>query len=368
MDLFNLLLGRKPKREDDRTLRMAHYFLGGLPPTPAGFDWSKGMKSWGAMLNDRQGCCTCSEIGHQIQAWTQIVASLLTLPDSAIETAYVAVTGEEGAAYNPATGANDNGCNILDVLNYWRQVGVGGHKILAYAAIDHTNKAEVLVGGLVFGGLYAGVNLPLTAKDQIRAGQAWDVPAGGAVGRGKPRSWGGHAVYIVGVNAIGPVCITWGQVQQITWAFWFTYFDEAYVVLSADWMDATGVSGSGFDLATMQADLAAITGVLPTPIPVPPTPVPPNPVPPTPAGPAAQVLAADDAEFTSLEQMFASVRGASAALAKADAMLKAQHQAILKASLGGEHPAVVNWTWQRMWQDFEKVLPEIEAFAAKHKA
>jgi hypothetical protein len=40
-----------------------------------------------------------------------------------------------------------------------------------------------------------------------------------------------NCVYIVALNETGPVCITWGARQQMTWAFWFKYFDEAFAVI-----------------------------------------------------------------------------------------------------------------------------------------
>jgi hypothetical protein len=367
MDFSKLKLGKKTKRHDDRTLVMAHYFKGGaLPPTPAAFTWSKGMKSWGQMLNDAIGDCTCAAVGHAIQVWTQIVAVMLTLADAAIQAAYVAVTGQEGAAYNPATGANDNGCVILDVLNYWRQIGVGGHKIAAYMTLDHASQAEVLLGGSLFGGLYGGVNLPLTARDQISAGQVWDVPAGGAKGRGRPGSWGGHATWIVDCNATGPVALTWGALQQMTWAFWLAYYDEAYVALSADWMNAQGVSGAGFDYATMQADMAAITGAGPV---APPSPV--NPPTPAPTSQAAQVLADDDAAFAALATTFARVRGAAAALSASDAALKARHQALFASATFASalaHPAAASLNWQQIMQDVQTLLPIIEQVVKQQAA
>jgi len=45
----------------------------------------------------------------------------------------------------------------------------------------------------------------------------------------------------------------------MTWAFWDRYFDEAYCCLTPDWIEANGQTPSGFDLPTLQADLAQIT-------------------------------------------------------------------------------------------------------------
>ena len=36
---------------------------------------------------------------------------------------------------------------------------------------------------------------------------------------------------IPGYNAKGPVCVTWGRKQQMTWAFFDKYCDEAYAIV-----------------------------------------------------------------------------------------------------------------------------------------
>ena len=55
---------------------------------------------------------------------------MATPSDKQVVAAYSAITG-----YNPSTGANDNGAVEIDVLNYWRQTGIAGHKIGAYVAL-----------------------------------------------------------------------------------------------------------------------------------------------------------------------------------------------------------------------------------------
>jgi hypothetical protein len=49
----------------------------------------------------------------------------------------------------------------------------------------------------------------------------------------KPGSWGGHYVYVPGYTPSGPVCVTWGRKQQITWAWLDKYCDEAYAIFDA---------------------------------------------------------------------------------------------------------------------------------------
>lgn len=243
--------GKLAKKTDRRTLKVARYLkLDKLTQPPKAIDWSGKVNQWPMYDNDTIGDCTCAAVGHQIETWTANANQLVTLALNDVIAAYSAITG-----YNPATGQNDNGAVELDVLNYWRQTGVGGDKIMAYAEVNAQQISEVQFGVYWFGGIYIGLAMPVSAQNQ----EVWDLPPGGATGQGAPSSWGGHAVNIVAYDANGLTCITWGQAQQMTWPFFTTYCDEAYCVLSNDWLGKTGLSPSGFDLASLQNDLNAVT-------------------------------------------------------------------------------------------------------------
>ena len=72
--------------------------------------------------------------------------------------------------------------------------------------------------------------LPLAAQKQIQTGQPWEVTTGPG---SAPGSWGGHYVYVSGYTAKGPMCVTWGRKQQMTWAWFAKYCDEAYATFDA---------------------------------------------------------------------------------------------------------------------------------------
>ena len=98
----------------------------------------------------------------------------------------------------------------------------------------------------LFGGLYIGLSLPLSAQTQ----DVWDVDTSP---NGKRGSWGGHCVFVPDYDATGLTCITWGAPKKMTWPFWGTYCDEAHALLSPNWK-----APAGFDLAALQADLASV--------------------------------------------------------------------------------------------------------------
>ena len=72
-------------------------------------------------------------------------------------------------------------------------------------------------------------------------------------------TWGGHAVSIVAYDAEGLTAITWGQPQRLTWEFWDAYTDEAYAVLSHDWIEESGLNPDGFNFAQLTKDLSHVT-------------------------------------------------------------------------------------------------------------
>lgn len=245
-------LGKAAPRHDARTLRLAKYLQAHLLPTPPDvYDLTaKAPLPWGMMLNDVLGDCTCAAAAHLIMAWTANAAAEVVPTDAQVLAAYEAVTG-----YTPADPASDRGAVELDVLNYWRQTGVAGHRILAYAALEPANQTHVRAAVATFGGCYIGVALPASAQGQA----AWDVVPDAEGGAGTPGSWGGHAVCVVGYDAAGLTVVTWGQLLKMTWAFWEKYCDEAYAIITQDFLEANGDTPGGLDLAQLQADLREVT-------------------------------------------------------------------------------------------------------------
>lgn len=213
-----------------------------LPAIPATCDYTTGVSSWPMYGNDRLGDCTCAAAGHMIQAWSQAAGSPFTPADADVEAMYI-----------PGTGAQDDGRSEDGVLSYWRTTGLGGRKITAYAYVDPSDLDEVRAAIYLFGGVYAGAGLPLTAQGQT----VWDVVAD-VPGRNEPYSWGGHAFPYEAYDANGFVVVTWGGLLRDTIAFHNEYVDEVYAVISEDFL-AAGKTPAGFDLEALEADLTVMT-------------------------------------------------------------------------------------------------------------
>jgi hypothetical protein len=241
-------LGKLPVRTDVRTLSLARYVdPQALPSPPATFAETAKVTEWPLYANDRIGDCTTAAAGHMIEAWTAAVrGQAVEIPEQAVLDAF-----DHVKLVDPATG--EEGAVELDVLRYWRKSGIGGHTIGAYARVSVHSHRLVESGAWLFGGLYIGLQLPLTAQAQ----DVWDW-TGSLSGNALPGSWGGHAVDVVAYDAQGLTVVTWGRLKQMTWSFWDRYCDEAYCILSEDFL-AEGRAPNGFDLGALKADLALVT-------------------------------------------------------------------------------------------------------------
>jgi hypothetical protein len=242
-------LGKKDPQHDARTLQLAKYVGAHLSAAPAAQAWSKKVKTWPMYMNDTIGDCAIAGPAHMIECWAANAQSLIQIADADVLKAY-----EDVGGYRPGKPATDGGCVLMDVLKYWRTTGIGGHQIGAFTSVSPHSSAYVQDAIFLFGGLNTGFALPVTAQNQA----VWDVVAGASRNPdAKPGSWGGHCVNIVDYDARSLTCVTWGALKKMTWAFFKSYCDEAYAIISQDFL-AAGKAPNGFDLATLQNDLAAL--------------------------------------------------------------------------------------------------------------
>lgn len=247
-DFSRFKLGRKAVKTDTRTLKLRDYLTPALPTPPAAVDWTKGITSFGEMLNSDLGDCTIAGVGHAVQIWSANTGTEVTVPDSAILAAY-----EQWDGYSPSDPSTDQGGIELDVLTDFKRDGLDGHKLLAFADPRVSNLSEVRTAIDLFGGVYIGISLPITAQTQ----STWDVVADGG-DNAVAGSWGGHAVFIPKYDQNGFTCITWGGLTSMTVAFWKAYVDEAHALIGQDWFGTSGANPLGLNLAQLNADLAEI--------------------------------------------------------------------------------------------------------------
>jgi hypothetical protein len=246
-------LGKKPAKIDARTLQFDVYLAPDINPTPLAVNWYKGVTSFGMMANDTLGDCTIASKGHDLQVASLNSKGEITLTEAQAIQYYSLWDG-----YVPGDPSTDQGGVIIDVLNDWRQQKLINHSLLGYSALTPTNQESVCKAVELFGVVDVGLQLPLSA--QAQTGGVWDVASGP---NGEAGSWGGHNVTMGAYNETGPIFITWGALQQATWAFLSSYSDELYALLIGEWMGGGPVGSdapSGFNLAQLMQDLTAVTG------------------------------------------------------------------------------------------------------------
>jgi hypothetical protein len=260
--------GRLPKTEDKRDLLFANYVdLSALPPVPDQFGHEMLIAKWQMLGNGPDpsvspgfaGCgnCTFAGGGHETMLWTAEGSAMAPITGKNIVSGYSAFTG-----YNPETGANDNGAVIRDVLKYRYNTGLidsNGvwHKIGAFLSLDIGNLAEIYAAMYIFSACELGINVPHSAEVQFNSGLIWDYT--------DPESqiMGGHDIPLV-CKRQNITCVTWAKLQQMTTAFFNTYCDEAWAILSPEMITNKGTTLEGFNLAQLKSDLADLTGIAPT--------------------------------------------------------------------------------------------------------
>ncbi len=252
-------LGKQAARLDRRTLQLANYLTPAAPRPPVKAGYINKVSKWPMHLNDTLGDCVIAAMAHMVEQWTAYSGNPVIITDGVVEQTYERVGG-----YNPGDPTTDQGCDMLTALRFWRKKGLDGHKIAAFVKVNPMNQLEMEQAVYLFGNLFAGLALPLTAQLTDSDPQVWQCPPEGPTGDGTVGSWGGHCVPIVGYSNDpkghpGTKIITWGAPVSMTWTFLRQYCDELWAVLSPDWFTSAGEAPNGFNLAQLKADLVAIT-------------------------------------------------------------------------------------------------------------
>lgn len=249
---------KKPPCCDIRTLQFRKYVNRiNMPPLFINERWGQNVSDWTMLGNDMINNCPIATIGHTIMQWTSDALGMsLALSDEDIVCAYKALTALEnnGHGYDPETGENDNGCYMLNALNYWRIRGIGGYKCDGYVQLEPGNVQHAQEAIHLFKSINVGLNLPLTAQNQFLANTYWSVMPYGPIGDAEPGTWGGMSATLLGYDQDGFTCIIWGKPYHLTYNFYKIYCDEAYAPVSFDW----GGELIGFDVESMKKDLDCI--------------------------------------------------------------------------------------------------------------
>lgn len=215
-------LGKAPAKKDRRNLKFSTLLRTPAPTLPDSYDFDLSHPGIPTPMfgNDVHGDCVIAGRAHQTLRFEDIEqGSVLMITD-----------GDVLKEYFKESGGDDHGLVVLTSLKEWRdtgwQVGDRTYRIQAFAQLAWTNHDELRLAIFADVGVGIGLQLPASAKAQIQTGQKWEVTTEDAT----PGSWGGHYVYVSGYTPDGPVCVTWGRKQQMTWPWLDKYCDEAYAI------------------------------------------------------------------------------------------------------------------------------------------
>ena len=263
--MISRCLGKKPYVKDSRDKALKNYLdkriLANQVPAAlnmatcfAAPDGSQPAWDSDPLGNIRAGDCVFAAPGHM----TTLVGALTGKPSvvtaDMVLAAYSKLTG-----YNPITGDNDNGYVIRSMLNYWKIIGLYGHKILCYAAVDYKDPDEVAIAQWLGCGVIGGFALPKASQAQVddQGRQLWSVPKGGWPHGQGPGTWGGHCIFIPGTSPGMDEGNSWGEPTQWTVDWRMQCCDEAWIVIMDDWAVMTGRSPTGFALQDLLNDVAS---------------------------------------------------------------------------------------------------------------
>jgi len=245
-------LGRiRPERIDPRIPRFSAYLKANLPAAPLSTNRRAAVTDWQVLGNDTVGNCVIASKLHDMQLWTAAAGK-----EARFTTEDAIRYYEQLCGYDPNDPSTDRGGIINDVLKWWLQNDICGHKIDAVAVLDAGNRASIRDAVWLCGIADIGVNLPLSAQTQ----NEWYAPPPGTplTGDDEPGSWGGHDCSIVDYDQDYVYISTWGLIKQASWSWLASYCEEAYAILSKDWLAANGKAPNGFDYQTLVDDMKVL--------------------------------------------------------------------------------------------------------------
>ncbi len=239
--------GKQKAKRDDRNLMFA-VLLRAPPVLPTEYDFDVNHHGIPTPMfgNDQYGDCVIAGRAHQTLRFEKAEQNkLIAISDTDVLHEYF---GESGGV--------DSGLVVLDSIKTWRSKGwlaaKRRYRIKAFAQINQARRSEVKRAVFMDLGVGLGFSLPDAALTQFYAGKPWAVVGGKP---GQPNPHNGHYVYVPGYTKSGPVCVTWGRKQQMSWQFLAKYCDEAYAIIDAP---DTTKKKRGLDTAKLDAFLAAL--------------------------------------------------------------------------------------------------------------
>lgn len=224
----------------------------GLPSVPSSFGMSNLPAQWGMLENNQLGCCVEAGSLHCVMRWNFSAQGILVPFDN--EDAIRLY--EKWGGYIPGDSQSDQGTNMVQAAAAWQADGITDdkgviHKIAAYLSLNSSDVGEIAEAAFLLGAVGIGIQFPEQWMNDFQNGQPWDALL-------DPQIVGGHYIPVVGRRTNGNfVCVTWGQLQEITPDGLNQACDEGLAYLTQDWIDKTTQrSPNLFDFAQLKTDMA----------------------------------------------------------------------------------------------------------------
>jgi hypothetical protein len=244
-------LGKRPPIHDARTLQFRDY-TANLPAIPTSADFLSDVPSWPMYSNDTLGDCVAAAAGHMIENWTQYAGKFFQPTDQDIIDFYT------NSGYVPGDPSTDQGWELLPALKVFRKTGIAGHKIAAFVQLATGDYSELQRAIALFGDAYIGLALPDDVVPS-NGGPDWTaIPW--VLTDNPPNPANGHCVPVMKYSNEKNRAwfISWAARMVLSPPFYSKYSDEAYAIVTEDWIEANGESPSGFDIAQLTADLDGV--------------------------------------------------------------------------------------------------------------
>ncbi len=216
------------------------------PPQPAAVVESPRVAAWGMDGNDTIGDCVIAGSDHLILASDTQLG----------QRDPVATTQQCCKEYFLQTGGVDSGLVISNNLQKWQTVGLfdNSNKIEAYAPIRLSSILALHRAIDLYGFALGGVQLPESAMVQFNHSPSlpWTVEKGSQI-------IGGHCILFTGYNSTWLELVTWGALHRCSYAWYETYCDEVWAVISQEAVKTGHGPGNVLDLAALKADLSRLS-------------------------------------------------------------------------------------------------------------
>lgn len=229
--------GRLPGKVPVGLKELTYYAAGPLGVTPAKCP-VPAVAGWQMLGNDTYGDCGVAGLEHGFMADAAILALNESFPDDNDAVAY----------YLQYTDGDDSGVVLSEYLAYVRAHGFYSKTVKAYAPFPVHDIPVLHYAVWTYDFAYTGIKVTSGMMAANRNGQPWTLEDM------QSEVVGGHCIPVVGYDSNYLYCVTWGKVQPITYGAWHFMSDEAWAVITGEFV-AKNDDGRGVNLAALEADL-----------------------------------------------------------------------------------------------------------------